>query len=56
MDEICKDQLVLKFSTNNFLDEFFQSIKENNWSKYFREVISCFVRLRDDDRREHLEV
>jgi len=56
MNEIYRNQLVLKSLANNFFDEISQSVEENNWLKHLRGVVSHFVRLGYDDRRGHLKV
>ena len=49
MNEIVPSDIKLKSFGNNLLNQFTESVKENNWSEGFGVIVSWLVWLWDDN-------
>jgi len=49
MNEIVRNLLELEPFTDNFFNELFQSIQEDDRTKHFWKIVSCFTRLENNN-------
>jgi len=56
MYEIIQNQMKLKSIAYDFFDEFFYSVKKNDWFEEFRGIIQFLVEFWNDNRYRYLEV